>query len=479
MSKHNIFFRADGHAKIGLGHVIRSLALAEMLKDNFHCHFIIREPLVTLKQQILEVCESIIELPNTDKPIQEAQYIADKYLTSEDIVVLDGYNFFKPEYQQNIKNKGSKLVCIDDLHEYHFIADVIINNGGGAKKENYSAELYTQFYLGLSYALLRKPFREASKNRKYINRDNSVFICLGGADPNNDTLKVLKRCEEIVSIEQCYLIIGWAYQHEKALHDFLKQSSLNVQLLSNLSASEMVHYMQKCGKAITPPSSISLEYFSINGELYLIKIAENQRYTYQYFIENQLAFPLEDFPINNTTKIEKTILKQQAIFDGNQAKRFQRLFQNLTLVVRRASLADMMQYFHWTNDPATRQQSFNSEPIPLENHQKWFNSKVISTACVMYVVELDGKAIGQIRFDFKEQEAIISFSLDKAYRGRGLGLGILQSGVVQYQKEFGSDRIIVGFVKKNNTPSLKAFRTLGFEEEETTEYTNSYKYSLS
>ena len=64
-----IYFRADGNAQIGLGHVIRSLALAEILKDEFACHFIIRKPLQTLKEEILKVCKSIIILPETTNDI--------------------------------------------------------------------------------------------------------------------------------------------------------------------------------------------------------------------------------------------------------------------------------------------------------------------------------------------------------------------------------------------------------------------------
>ena len=42
------------------------------------------------------------------------------------IVVLDGYHF-DTNYQTKIKQKGCKLVCIDDLHDKHFVADIIIH----------------------------------------------------------------------------------------------------------------------------------------------------------------------------------------------------------------------------------------------------------------------------------------------------------------------------------------------------------------
>ncbi len=45
-NKPKIYFRADGNATMGLGHVIRSLALAEMSNDIFDCHFKIKHNII-------------------------------------------------------------------------------------------------------------------------------------------------------------------------------------------------------------------------------------------------------------------------------------------------------------------------------------------------------------------------------------------------------------------------------------------------
>jgi len=114
-AKSRVFFRADGSSKIGLGHVIRSLALAEMIEGEFDCSFIIREPLQYLKNQIGKVCANIIELAETTCYTEEAVQISEKFLKSSDIVVLDGYHF-NTEYQSILKAKGCYLICIDDIH---------------------------------------------------------------------------------------------------------------------------------------------------------------------------------------------------------------------------------------------------------------------------------------------------------------------------------------------------------------------------
>lgn len=329
MTLKKIYFRADGNSEIGLGHVIRSLALADILKNEFECHFIIRNPLQTLKEQILDVCKSIIILSETNNDIEEANQVVDICLTKEDIVVLDGYNF-NTQYQKVIKNKGCKLVCVDDIHSYHFVADVVINHAGGVDKNKYSREIYTRIYLGLKFAILRKDFLEESKNRVGIEFNKNVFICFGGADPNNETLIALKKCEEVGNIDKCYVVLGQAFLHHMQLEYYLKKSSLNVKILNNLSAAQMVKYMKKCSRAITPPSTISYEYLSVGGYLFLKIIADNQRNINNYFLKKHLAFPLESFPLEDEELFNLSIKKQIEYFDGQSPKRFIKIFKSIS-----------------------------------------------------------------------------------------------------------------------------------------------------
>src|SRR5690606_30136060 len=180
----------------------------------------------------------------------EAQMLADKYLSGEEIVVLDGYHF-QTEYQRIIKNTGCKLVCIDDIHAYHFVADAVINHAPGLISDKYSGESCTKYFLGLKYALLRKPFRTLPNEKNYQNRQENVFICLGGADPYNDTLKVVKRCESAGILNTFYVVIGPAYNFKDELYEYVKSSKLDIELLFNVSAEKIAQCMQRCKYAIT------------------------------------------------------------------------------------------------------------------------------------------------------------------------------------------------------------------------------------
>ena len=50
----------------------------------------------------------------------------------------------------------------------------------------------------------------------------------------------------------------------------------------------------------------------------------------------------------------------------------------MQLQFRKATEADILLYFEWTNDELTRQNSFSSELISFETHKNWFTNKINS-----------------------------------------------------------------------------------------------------
>lgn len=324
--RRRVFFRADGGSSIGLGHVVRSLALANMLNQFFDCIFLIRTPLSALKNEILSSCCELHELSADVKYEEEAQLLCNTYLTREDIVVLDGYNF-TTSYQQIIKQRGCKLVCIDDLHSYQFVADVIINHAPGIIPEQYSALPTSQLYLGLEYALIRKVFLDAARSEKPDGDPNRVFVCLGGADPHNHTIEVLEALLKLHNSFSMDVVIGKAYLHISALQEFVNNNNLNISIHSALAAEELLVLMQQCSRAVCSPSTISIEYLAATkGCLFLKKIADNQADFYTYLIKNGYAFD-----IGECQKAETRAYTWKTIsgLDGFQGDRFIDIFQNI------------------------------------------------------------------------------------------------------------------------------------------------------
>ena len=247
--KSKIYFRADAGPEIGYGHYIRSLALADMLKQDFDCTMFTQMPTDYQLREIQSVCP-IVPLSNTEAKFDE---FLDK-LHGDEIVVLDNY-FFTTGYQRAIKAKGCKLVSIDDMHDKHFVADAIINSAPNINETNYEVEPYTQLYLGLDYIMLRKEFRAVTHIGENRERGKEVFVCFGGSDEHDFTQRTCRILLENTDYH-IHAVIGGGNQHVQSLKAMNKE---RVSIYLNLQAQDMVRLMQQSYFAVVPLSTTFLE----------------------------------------------------------------------------------------------------------------------------------------------------------------------------------------------------------------------------
>jgi UDP-2,4-diacetamido-2,4,6-trideoxy-beta-L-altropyranose hydrolase len=130
IKKPEVYIRADGNAKIGLGHIHRTLALADCLKDHFQITFCVygADELVSgiIKNKGYAL-KNIISADYNDPGIFTG------VISKEAVIVIDGYDF-KTDYQKALKESGHKVIAIDDLNEWENVADAVINHGYSGKE---------------------------------------------------------------------------------------------------------------------------------------------------------------------------------------------------------------------------------------------------------------------------------------------------------------------------------------------------------
>ncbi|MBS1620036.1 MAG: UDP-2,4-diacetamido-2,4,6-trideoxy-beta-L-altropyranose hydrolase [Bacteroidetes bacterium] len=317
-----IFFRADGNNSIGLGHIYRCIAISEMLPSNSEKIFIIRNPSDSIRL-LLDKCFSSLIILKEKELYNEASDIAN-ILRPDDIIILDGYSF-ETSYQMRIKNSGVRIICIDDINRYKFIADVVINHAGGILSSTYEIDSYTNLCLGPKYAIVRSEFwnKPSISDRQVDN----VFVSLGGSDPNNDLIKVLGKIANSNKSLKLNVVTGSAYSYIENLREFISSRN-DIKHYENLDASSMKRLMMKCAIAICSPSTVSYEYLSIGGELYLYVIADNQINIYNYLINETLAFPLDKFRVSDDGLIQSVLVNQRKVFDGKSQERIQNVILN-------------------------------------------------------------------------------------------------------------------------------------------------------
>lgn len=332
--KSKILFRADGNYKIGLGHLYRLFALYEIYKDFYDCVF------VTRSDSALSVIPSDYNLKILPIDISlrdESIWIKGKFADA-DIIIADGYHF-NSSYQKSIKDKGFKLIYIDDLAQEFMYADIVINHSPNIKSGDYNASDYTKFALSTKYAILRPGFLEAAKKQRTINKIDTAFVCFGGSDINNLTLKAVKALLQIKQIKKINTVIGDANQNIEIYK--IQKDNTKINIYKNLSEEELISVMQESNFAIAPASTILFELCTINMSILSGYYVDNQKNIYEHLVAKHAIFGIGslnnksviDFKnhINNfiNTDYSFQVNNQYQLFDGNIRNRFLTLLKNL------------------------------------------------------------------------------------------------------------------------------------------------------
>jgi UDP-2,4-diacetamido-2,4,6-trideoxy-beta-L-altropyranose hydrolase len=326
-----ILIRVDANNKIGLGHLVRCQALASMLKNEFEILFVCKE---IPNQLFTEIINSGIQILKINSEIEVF-----KILKEFKIVVVDNYNL-DTNYQKKIKEIGCKLVCIDDVHDKEFYADVIINHSDGVLQDDYKCKEYTKLYLGKRYALLRPPFLLASlvKNRK-VHTLNKCFVCFGGSDFENYTLDTVKKLVKIDTISTIYIVIGSEYLYLNTLklfcETYIKQRII---IYRNLNSVELVNVIINSDFAIVPSSSILYEVLSVKIPVVSGYTISNQKLIYQSLVDEGVIVGIGSFPLMGiedklkrlSLEKHKILKKQNITFDGKSSERILNIFKELS-----------------------------------------------------------------------------------------------------------------------------------------------------
>ena len=338
MEKTNVILRANGSSQIGFGHLYRLLALAEILKDNFYTLFVLFKTDDFIIEEIRNVCNEVVvldgELPyktsDEIKASDEITFDLDEILKGCEIVVLDGY-YFGESYKKKVKRKGCKLVCIDDLAENNFYADIIINHAPGVNPSIYKKQPYTKLFSGLDYSIIRTQFFKPINFSERINND--VFVCLGGSDYFRITEKLVELIIDLPEFDNLHIMYSNSYSEEMMENlQSIAKSSGKLFFYKNLEASEIIKLQNICRYAFVSASTVLIEAFSRGLICFTGFYTNNQKLIYNGFIKENRAIGLGDFRKLNVNKFQEDL---KTIGTVNVLKENSRAFDNLIDIFKR------------------------------------------------------------------------------------------------------------------------------------------------
>lgn len=194
----NLVIRTDANSTIGTGHLMRCIALAQAWQEKGgNVTFLSRCQNEALQRRIIEEGFEFVFVERQHPDPSDLKQVLKKSKNLQNgncipWLVLDGYHF-DSDYQKSIREAGNRLLVIDDYnHLPHYHADILLNQNIGAKLIPYSCDLKTIKLFGPKYALLRTEFLIWKERIQQHEDQHRIMVTLGGADPENITLKVLR-----------------------------------------------------------------------------------------------------------------------------------------------------------------------------------------------------------------------------------------------------------------------------------------------
>lgn len=177
-----IIFRVDASKEIGLGHLMRCMALAEgFQKINIETLFMVKESNINVKGLITEKGFRVTIVPISSNFKEEIILLKETISKNHPLaVVLDGYNFGH-NYQKLIKNKQFKLVYLGWSGDNQYNVDIIVNPNIWAKTVSYkNAPGKAKLLLGTKYVLLRNEI--INESPVIIKNDfSNILVTFGGS----------------------------------------------------------------------------------------------------------------------------------------------------------------------------------------------------------------------------------------------------------------------------------------------------------
>jgi len=396
-----------------------------------------------------------------------------------DWLVVDHYAL-NGRWKRYLRPYVKKIMVIDDLADRSHDCDLLLD-------QNFYEDIESRYdglvpsgckkLLGPKYALLRPEFREAQKNlRKRDGHVRRIMIFFGGSDPTNETAKALEAIRMLnrpdIAVD---VVLGALNPHRKVIEQMASDLS---DCTCHFNVKDMAAFMAGADLAVGAGGITVWERCALAVPSMVITVAENQERTVSDMAESGCLLFLgrsESVSVGSLYHVLKTALqspwfltsfarKTQSLVDCKGAKRIAQEMLPIEITLRMATMDDCEAIFMWRNAEETRRYIFNSKPISLDEHHRWFMESLENPNREILIAELSGRSTGVLRYDIDERLAVISIYTIPGIKGYGIGTQIIRVGSKWLRHHFPDVYKIQAKVFPENVVSKKAFVNAGYTE---------------
>jgi UDP-2,4-diacetamido-2,4,6-trideoxy-beta-L-altropyranose hydrolase len=295
----SIIFRTDSSIKIGTGHLMRCLTLADKFREQGNVvHFICRNLKGNLGSLAVEkgypvhyLAAPTIEYALRPDDCRHAKWleigweedarqtlaIIEEYDLRPELFIIDHYAL-DYRFERMLKSQVEYIAVIDDLADRKHDCNMILDqNLQSEMKSRYDALVPAncQKLLGPHYALIRPEFREERELQTERNgRVRKILVFFGGIDKDNVTSMALNALAQMnlkkIDID---VVIGRNNPHQLQISEIC-QKMPNVRL--HCQTDNFAHLMSRADLALCASGTTTWERCALGLPSLVVAVAENQ-----------------------------------------------------------------------------------------------------------------------------------------------------------------------------------------------------------
>jgi UDP-2,4-diacetamido-2,4,6-trideoxy-beta-L-altropyranose hydrolase len=267
-----IVFRLDANAKIGIGHLMRCMSIADELdQQKYHLYFICGKLTNPMQSLIADKGYKLYIEDNENNILKIIEILKPDYL------IVDHYGL-DSKFEIKARPFSKQIIVIDDMADRFHICDFLLDQGPLRTKDDYKPWINPdcQLLLGANYLLIRPEFRRLRKSS--TTSWEKGLISFGGSDPDNITLKILKAldCELKMKNFKWTIIAGAANQNWNSLRNFTNQTQMEITLIKQ--TNQIAGLMSNHDFAFGAAGTMAWERACIGIPSITLAIAENQKF---------------------------------------------------------------------------------------------------------------------------------------------------------------------------------------------------------
>lgn len=491
-----LVFRTDASNRIGSGHVMRCLTLAEEARGRgmdvlFICKALEGHLEATIRAAGFDVAmlpapdgsaPSLSQAPHRDW--LEGDDAADaaatrailETLDAPPVLMIDHYAL-DAAWEARVRPAVARLGVIDDLADRAHACDVLVDyNPYHDAAQRYAGRVpaHCRQLLGAEYVLLRPQFRQLQPPMRTQFRH--AFVFFGGVDPFDDTRKALAMLQPYGVTAD--VVMG----SQSPFRAAVKQQCAALGYAYHEHVTDMAKLMLRADLAIGAGGTTTWERIACGLPAIAVPIAHNQVQLVRdsaregWLIHCERMEEVPEALARVAAEPEMLRAMSQACLGRMGTQGPARILNQLMLTFRPLAEADRDRIRDWRNQENVRRYFHSSAVIGAEAHAAWFANRPANAH--YRVAEYGGKPVGLVYFTRIEgANAQWGFYLGERQVAPKLGLDMAQAAL-QEARALGLQRLEAEVLEANRK-SIELHAALGFKKQAEREGVWHYERVLS